>query len=586
MSVLPIANRTQVRTEAKAIVARHRRELAVMLVLYALGSIAALVAPWKIGQLTGLAESNRLTGHSIDLLVGEILVTSLASAGFAYLARRRSYIMGETIFGELRENFLESVLELPLIVVERAGTGDLLSRTTNDIEAISRTVRFAVPEWLVAMMQTVLTLGAMVLVSPLCALAGLVSLPFLAFSTRRYLRFAAPGYLRERSSYSTLSGTVAETAEGARTIDAQRLNRRQQTRVESNIRESFYAEMYTLVLRMNWFPIVDGSFALAIAATLSWSGWLHISHPSLVSIGAATSVTLYAIQLNDPLDRVISWLDELQVGQTSFARLIGVSAVRDDRVRESHEPSDETITVTNVRYSYREGHDVLHGVDLVVRPGERLAMVGPSGAGKSTLGRLIAGIDAPRTGAVRVGDVSLSDMPLEMLRRHVALVTQEHHIFIGTLRENLALAKPSATEAEIERALDAVDALDWVTALSDGVLTELGSTGYALTPAQAQQLALARLVLSNPHTLVLDEATALLDPRAARHLERSLSAVLAGRTVIAIAHRLHTAHDADRVAVVLDGKIVELGTHDELLQLGGEYASLWSSWRNEPTNVS
>ena len=240
----------------------------------------------------------------------------------------------------------------------------------------------------------------------------------------------------------------------------------------------------------------------------------------------------------------------------------------------------------DVRYAYRTGRDVLHGVSLTIRPGERLAIVGPSGAGKSTLGRLIAGIDSPREGAVMIGDVSLADMPLDALRQHVALVTQEHHIFIGSVRDNLALAKPRATDDDIRRALDAVDALEWVDALPDGWATELGTTGHPITPAQAQQIALARLVLTDPHTLVLDEATALLDPRAARHLERSLSAVLDGRTVIAIAHRLHTAHDADRVAVVIDGLIAELGTHDELLAHGGEYAALWHSWRNDGTPAS
>jgi ABC-type multidrug transport system fused ATPase/permease subunit len=199
---------------------------------------------------------------------------------------------------------------------------------------------------------------------------------------------------------------------------------------------------------------------------------------------------------------------------------------------------------------------------------------------------LLAGIDAPGSGSVMVGDVALASMPLPMLRRHVALVTQEHHIFIGTVRENLALAKPEAGDDEIVRALDAVDALEWVEALPNGILTELGTTGYQVSPAQAQQLALARLVLSDPHTLVLDEATAMLDPRAARHLERSLVAVLRGRTVVAIAHRLHTAHDADRVCVVIDGQIAELGTHDELVALNGEYASLWSSWRNEKPGAS
>jgi ABC-type multidrug transport system fused ATPase/permease subunit len=584
VSQLPIADSNLVREHARVLARQHRGELTRMLSLYAVAAVMALIPAWVIGEITNFTTDHQLTHGRIETYVGLLFASSLAYAGLSFLARRRSYILGEKVFAQLREEFLASVLALPLIEVERAGTGDLLSRTTNDIEAMSRTVRFAVPEFLVAIVQTVLTFIAMLLVSPIAALASLVSIPFLYLSTRRYLHYATPGYMRERISYASMSGTVSETAEGARTVDAQRLGPRQEDRVNANIRESFYSEMYTLLMRMVWFPIVESSFALAVAATLGWSGWLALNHH--VTIGAATTVTLYVVQINDPIDRIVSWLDELQIGQTSFARLVGVSAVHDDRPSEGVEPTNETITVTDVRYAYREGHDVLRGITLTIRPGERLAIVGPSGAGKSTLGRLLAGIDGPRSGSVQVGGVSLDSMPLAMLRRHVALITQEHHIFIGTVRENLALAKPEANDEEILRALDAVDALEWVEALPDGLHSQLGTTGYPLTPAQAQQLALARLVMTDPHTLVLDEATALIDPRAARHLEHSLSAVLEGRTVIAIAHRLHTAHDADRVCVVIDGRIAELGTHDELVALRGEYASLWRSWRSEGSDVA
>lgn len=576
---LPIATNEEVRTYARVTLRRHRRAFGVMLALYALASIGALVPAWVIGQITNFAAAHQLTTHRITIYVALMLGSSLAYGFVTFLARRRSYVLGETIFAELREGFLTSVLSLPLVEVERAGTGDLLSRTTNDVEALARTVRFALPEWLVAIIQAFLTLVAMVLVSPKASVMSLVSIPILYFSTRYYLRYAAPGYRRERMSYATLSGSVAETAEGARTIEAHRLSHRQRRRIDSNVRESFYAEMYTLLMRMVWFPLVESAFALAVAATLAWSGWLALHHE--LSLGAATTVTLYVVQINDPLDRIISWLDELQVGQTSLARLVGVSTVRDQRPLEGRAPRDEMLTMEHVSYAYRSGHDVLRDISLQVRPGERLAIVGPSGAGKSTIGRLLAGIDAPREGSVRVGDVELASMPLTQLRGHVALVTQEHHVFIGSVHDNLALARPGASVNELARALDAVDALEWVQALPDGLDTELGSTGYPLTPAQAQQLALARLVLSDPHTLVLDEATALLDPRAARHLERSLSAVLKGRTVIAIAHRLHTAHDADRVCVVIDGQVAELGTHDELVAKNGEYAALWRSWRNE-----
>jgi ABC-type multidrug transport system fused ATPase/permease subunit len=581
---LPVADAATVRTYAKRLIRHHRSQLVRMLSIYALAAFMALIPAYTIGAITNFAADHHLTAHRITLYVSILFISSILGAGLSFLARRRSYLLGETVFAQLREEFLESVLGLPLIEVERAGTGDLLSRTTNDIEALSRTVRFAMPEWLVAIVQAVLTLIAMTIVSPLAAVASLVSLPILFFSTRYYLHYATPGYLRERMSYATMSGSVSETTEGARTVDAHRLGKRQSERIEGNIRESFYSEMYTLLMRLVWFPMVESAFALAVATTLAWSGWLALHHD--ITIGAATTVTLYVVQINDPIDRIVSWLDELQIGQTSLARLVGVSVVRDDRPTEGVEPTNETITMNDVRYAYRPGFDVLNGLSLTIRPGERLAIVGPSGAGKSTIGRLIAGIDAPRSGSVMVGDVALADMPLSMLRRHVALVTQEHHIFIGTVRENLALAKPEATDDEIIRALDAVDALEWVEALPEGILTELGTTGYQVSPAQAQQVALARLVLSNPHTLVLDEATAMLDPRAARHLERSLVAVLRGRTVVAIAHRLHTAHDADRVCVVIDGTIAELGTHDELVALNGEYASLWSSWRNEKPSPS
>jgi ATP-binding cassette subfamily C protein len=202
-------------------------------------------------------------------------------------------------------------------------------------------------------------------------------------------------------------------------------------------------------------------------------------------------------------------------------------------------------------------------------------VVGQSGAGKSTLGRLLAGVDRPRAGSVTVGGVPIADLPADTLRRQVVLVTQEHHVFRDSLRDNLTLAAPDATDADLRQALAAVGA-DWLDELADGLDTDLAR--HRLDGARAQQLALARVVLADPHTVVLDEATALLDPTTARAAERVLAAVLHDRTVIAVAHRLQTAHDADRVAVMDAGRVVEVGSHDELVAAGGAYAALWRTW--------
>jgi ABC-type multidrug transport system fused ATPase/permease subunit len=417
---------------------------------------------------------------------------------------------------------------------------------------------------------------AAVLTSPLAALALLTAAIVQVPTSRWYLARAGDGYLWEHASYARLNGVAAETVEGAQTMDALGLQAARGRRFSEALAESGDAERYTLGLRLRWFPWLEIGFFLPIATSVLWGGWLAWN--GHISIAAAIAVTLYIQQLLDPLGELISWLDEIQFAATSLARILGVSEVPPDRVATGAVPDGEDVDVDDVRYAYRAGRDVLHGVSLGLVPGERLAIVGPSGAGKSTLGRLMAGIDGPRTGRVTGGGVPLVDLDLPVLRGEVALVTQEHHVFVGTVGENLRLPRPDATDAELEDALAAVDALDWARALPQGLETVVGSGGQTLTEAQAQQLALARLVLADPHTLVLDEATSLLDPRAARHLERSLAAVVDGRTVVAIAHRLHTAHDADRVAVVEDGKLAELGTHDDLVDQDGSYAALWESW--------
>jgi ABC-type multidrug transport system fused ATPase/permease subunit len=575
---LPIADRTELRAHVGALLHRHRRTLAAVLILHALAALAGLAGPWLLGRIVDAVTAGT-TGGFVDRAAVGLVVAVLVQTVLIRYAQRTSRILGETVFADLREEFVTTVTRLPLSVVERAGTGDLVGRTTNDIDRAQHSVRFGLPRILVCTATVLLTSVAAVAVDWRVAAGLVVGLPLLVVTTRWYLRRATPAYLRESAAYATLNGTIAESVEGARTIDALSLGARRRARIDADQREAFTAESRTLNLRTVLFPGVDVSFVLPVVAVLLWGA--HLVSSGLSTVGAVTTIAVYALQIRQPIGELIYWLDEIQIGAVSLARIIGVRSVEPDRVASDVTPEGEDVVASGVRYAYREGHDVLHGIDLRLRGGERLAVVGPSGAGKSTLGRMLAGIHPPTGGAVAVGGVPLVDLPLEDLRGHVALVTQEHHVFVGTLAQNLRLAAPDASDEELRRALEAVDALGWVEGLDGGLETEVGSGGAALTPAQAQQIALARLVLLDPHTLVLDEATSLLDPRAARHLERSLSRVLEGRTVVAIAHRLYTAHDADRVAVVDGGLISEIGPHDELVAAGGEYAALWRSWQQD-----
>ena len=577
-SLLPVAHIDEVKAYASSLIRKQGRAASGVLVLYALAGVAALAGPRLLGDIVGAVQKGTTRAH-VDRIAMILAGFVLAQAIFVRLARYASSVIAEKVFAELREEFLRKVISLPLSTVERAGTGDLLTRMTSDIDAMSRSVRFAVPETMIAVATAVLTLVAAFVTAPLVALPCLVVFPSLFVATRWYLRRAPQGYLRERRVYSHMFAGITETLEGGRTIDALGLRDKRIRRGDDDVRRAYVAERYTLRLRTLWYPSTETAYVVPVVAALLVGGLLaNRGHASLAQV---TAVTLYFQQLVDPVDRLLGWLDELQVGASSLARLVGVGRVPADRVATGEQPEGERLRADGVHFAYRAGRDVLHGIDLDVRPGERIAMVGPSGAGKSTLGRLLAGIHGPGEGSVTVGGVPLVDLEIDQLRREVALVTQEHHVFVGSVADNLRLAKPSADDDQLRSVLSSIDALDWVIALPAGLDTMVGSGGLILTPAQAQQIALARLVLADPHTLVLDEATSLLDPRAARRLERSLAAVVEGRTVIAIAHRLHTAHDADRVAVMVGGRIVELGSHDELIAKGGSYADLWASWHGE-----
>ncbi|MDI1461645.1 ABC transporter ATP-binding protein [Catellatospora sp. KI3] len=582
-AVLPIASARDSRRYLSAALRERWPGLAGALAAGAVGAAAGVATVYTLGVLVDRVREGAAVGVVAGVaavLVGCAVLGGLATGLGTYLTGR----LGASVLAELRERVLARVLRLPSAMVEGAGQGDLLSRVGSDATTIGKAVADVIPTMASSVLLGTLSLLAMAGLDWRLGLAGAVAVPLYVLALRWYLPRSSPVYARERLAGAQSSQHLVESLHGVRTVHAYRLLgwRMRGLEAASAARRDLSVSVFTLFTR--FVGRVNRAEFLVLSAILV-TGFLLVRDGSL-TVGETAAAAVLFHRLFNPIGMLLFVFDEVQLAGASLARLVGVVDIPEtEEPVAAQEPADASVELVDVVFGYSPGVPVLHGVTLRLAPGERVALVGTTGAGKSTLAAIAAGVLRPDSGAALAGGAPLPKLG-PLLRRHIAMVTQETRVFAGPLAADLRLAKPGAADDELRAALSVVDALDWVDALPDGLATAVGEGGHPLTAAQAQQVALARLVLAEPAVVVLDEATAEAGSQGARVLEEAASAAMRGRTALIVAHRLTQAAAADRVCVLEDGRIVEEGHHDELLKADGYYAGLWRAWQaRTPTST-
>lgn len=559
---------------------RHKARLAAVVVAMAASGAFGLVTPRLLGSIVDVVATG---GGASEVLVraGLMALAAVACAVCAGIGIAAAATVFEAVLADLREEMLETVLRLPVARVEAAGSGDVLSRATDDVDKVSEAIGKALPALLMAQAGVVVTVIGLAAIDWRFLLVAVVTAPLYVLTARMYIRQAPAVYAAERTAAADRAHHVLGPVQGLPTVRAFDLGGPLSSRIDTYSWAVVRRSMQAVVLqnrlagRLNLGEFIGMTVILLVGFALVGDG--------AITVGATTAAMLFFLALFDPIGQVMYVLDDLQSGAAALGRIVGVLDIPRDATESDdrrHQDDGTGLVADGVHFGYSADHQILHNVSVAVRPGEHVALVGMSGAGKSTLATILAGIHPAGRGSVTLGGTPVLDIPDADRARRVALLTQEVHVFSGTLRDDLMLARPDADTERLWGALETVGAADWVRSLDAGLDTVVGEHGHQVDAMVAQQLALARIELLDPDVVIVDEATADAGSVGAGVLEDSAAAVLAGRSALIIAHRLSQAAVADRIIHLEGGRVVESGPHAQLVASGGRYSDIWRAWTN------
>ncbi len=518
-------------------------------------------------------------GWIVAAFVGAAVVNLVCSYGQTYYTGWT----GERILADMRNDLFRHLQRLSLGFYERNRAGVIISRITNDVEAIDQLVTDGVASLVQNSLTLVGTMAILFWLDWRLALATLTVMPFMALSTAWFRKHSARAYREVRETLGAVTATLAEDIAGMRMIQSFTREQRNEAAFRGVAETYRDANQRTVVLNGLYFPFVDLLSTVASAIVLGYGGWLVFN--GNMTIGTLTAFLFYLVNFFDPVQQLSQLYGQFLSAVAALDKLIGLL---EEKIEVRDEPGslelarvEGRVAFESVRFSYGRGPEVLHGIDLVVPPGTTVALVGHTGAGKSTIAKLLARFYDPVEGRITVDGTDLRDVTQASLRRQLGIVPQEGFLFAGTVRDNIAFGRPDASDEDIHAAARAVGADEFIERLEDAWNTELQERGTRLSLGQRQLIAFARALLADPRILILDEATSSVDIGTERKIERALRRLLHGRTAFIIAHRLSTIRDADLIVVLEHGKVVEQGTHDELVGAGGLYSHLYGDWATE-----